>query len=62
MEQFSYNDPSMTGRAYEILISHKLSDRATAFKKRAMAAQPTIPMVAFDQPDMLLKNGALKFK
>ncbi|CAN5599087.1 hypothetical protein BH10CYA1_BH10CYA1_11080 [soil metagenome] len=62
MEQFSYNDPSMTGRAYEILISHKLPERAVAFKKRAIAAQPTIPMVAFDQPDMLLRNGALKYK
>lgn len=62
MEQFSYNDPSITGRVYEILISHKLSERAISFKKRAIAAQPTIPMVAFDQPDMLLKNGALKYK
>ncbi len=62
MEQFSYNDPSMTGRVYEILISHRLSERAASFKKRAIAAQPTIPMVAFDQPDMLLRNGALKYK
>ncbi|MBS1954134.1 MAG: HEAT repeat domain-containing protein [Cyanobacteria bacterium SZAS-4] len=62
MEQFSYNDPSMTGRAYEILISHRLSERAASFKKRAIAAQPTIPMVAFDQPDMLLRNGELKYK
>jgi len=62
MEQFSYNDPSTTGRVYEILISHKLVERAASFKKRAITAQPTLPMVAFDQPDMLLKNGVLKYK
>ncbi len=62
MEQNSISDPSLTGAVYEVLLTHKLDQRATSFKKRALATQPTLPPVAFEQPEQLLKAGALKYK
>ncbi len=62
LEQNSVADASLTGAAYELLITHHLEQRASAFKKRAIAAQPTLPPIAFEQPDRLLETGNLKFK
>ncbi|MDQ5936002.1 MAG: repeat protein [Cyanobacteriota bacterium erpe_2018_sw_21hr_WHONDRS-SW48-000092_B_bin.40] len=62
LEQNSAADSSLTGAAYELLITHHLNQRAAAFKKRAIAAQPTLPPIVFEQPDRLLETGNLKFK
>ncbi len=62
LEQNSVADSSLTGATYELLITHHLAQRAAAFKKRAIAAQPTLPPIVFEQPDRLLETGNLKFK
>lgn len=62
LEQNSVADSSLTGAVYEMLITHSLKQRAASFKKRAIAAQPTLPTIAFDQPDRLLETGNLKYK
>ncbi len=62
LEQNSAADSSLTGATYELLITHRLDKRAASFKKRAIAAQPTLPTIAFDQPDRLLEAGNLKYK
>jgi len=62
LEQNSAADSSLTGATYELLITHHLAQRAAAFKKRAIAAQPTLPPIVFEQPDRLLETGNLKFK
>ncbi|MBP6745934.1 HEAT repeat domain-containing protein, partial [bacterium] len=62
LEQNSVADSSLTGATYEMLITHSLKQRAASFKKRAIAAQPTLPTIAFDQPDRLLETGNLKYK
>ena len=62
LEQNSVADSSLTGATYEMLITHRLAQRAAAFKKRAIAAQPTLPPIVFEQPDRLLESGNLKFK
>lgn len=62
MEENSISDPSLTGDVFEMLLTHKLDQRAASFKKRALSAQPTLPQVAFEQPERLLKAGALKYK
>lgn len=62
LEQNSVADSSLTGATYEMLITHSLKQRAASFKKRAIAAQPTLPTIAFDQPDRLLETGNLKHK
>ncbi len=55
-------DCSQTGRVYEMLITHRMPERAKAFKKKAIAAQPSIPGICFDQPDMQLRSGSLQYK
>jgi hypothetical protein len=62
LESIAAKDPSQTGRVYQMLKVHHLDERAVRFKKRALAAQPTIPPVAFDQVDMELRNKALQYK
>jgi HEAT repeat protein len=62
LEQNSVADSSLTGATYELLITHHLDQRAATFKKRAIAAQPTLPPIVFEQPDRLLETGNLKFK
>lgn len=62
LEQNAVADSSLTGATYEMLITHSLKQRAASFKKRAIAAQPTLPTIAFDQPDRLLETGNLKYK
>lgn len=62
MEQNAVGDPSLTGAVFEMLITHGLDRRAASFKKRAIAAQPTLPAIAFEQPERLLKAGELKRK
>lgn len=62
LESIAAKDPSQTGRVYKMLRVHHLDERAVRFKTRAVAAQPTIPPVAFDQVDMELHNKALQFK
>jgi hypothetical protein len=61
-ENIGAADPSQTGRVYEILITHRLAERAKAFKKKAVAAQPSLPGICFEQPDMQLKSGSLRYK
>ncbi|MCC7529389.1 MAG: hypothetical protein IT342_12770 [Candidatus Melainabacteria bacterium] len=48
------------GLIREKLSTHNQAERAAAFKKRAMAAQPTLPAIVFEQPERLLKDGRLK--
>jgi hypothetical protein len=62
MELNAISDPSLTGSVFEMLITHRLDQRAASLKKLAMAAQPTLPAVAFEQPERLLKAGALNYK
>lgn len=62
LESIAAKDPSQTGRVYQMLRAHRLDERAVQFKKRAVAAQPAIPPVAFDQVDMGLRNKALQYK
>jgi predicted Zn-dependent protease len=62
LEQNSAAQSSLTGVVYELLIRHHLAQRADAFKKRAIAAQPTLPPIVFDQADRLLETGNLKYK
>ncbi len=62
LEQNAVGDSSLTGATYELLITHHLAQRAAAFKKRAIAAQPTLPPIVFEQPDRLLETGNLKSK
>ncbi|MFA7340469.1 MAG: HEAT repeat domain-containing protein [Candidatus Obscuribacterales bacterium] len=62
LEQNAVADSSLTGATYEMLITHRLDKRAASFKKRAIAAQPTLPTIAFDQSDRLLETGNLKYK
>lgn len=62
LEGVGVKDASQTGKVYELLRTHRLDDRACAFKKRAIASQPTLPLVCFDQVDMCIKNGATKLK
>lgn len=62
LEQTAIKDASQTGSVYELLRTHRLDGRAKTFKKKAMAAQPTLPSICFDQVDMCIKNGATKLK
>lgn len=62
VEDIGKVDPSHTGRVYEILCTHRLSARASEFKKKAIAAQPAIPPIAFEQVERGISNGALQIK
>jgi hypothetical protein len=62
IEKIGALDPSQTGRVYEILICHKLTTRAAAFRKKAQALQPALRGIAFEQPDRELQAGSLKYK
>lgn len=62
LEQNSMANPSLTGAVYEMLICHRLSQRAASFKMRSIASQPTLPTIVFEQPDRLLETGNLKYK
>lgn len=62
IEAIGVVDPAHTGKVYEILASHNLTDKANAFKKKAQSAQPSIPSIAFEQVERDLASGTLKFK
>ena len=62
LEQNTAIDPSLTGAVYEMLITHHLDQRAASFKTRAIASQPTLPTIIFEQADRLLETGNLKYK
>lgn len=62
LEVIAVKDASQTGKVYELLRTHRLDGRAKAFKKKAMATQPTLPAICFDQVDMCIKSGATKVK
>ncbi len=63
LEKNALSDGSLTAAVYELLLTHGLDARATAFKKLALASQPGIVVdITFSQPERLLKAGVLKFK
>ncbi|MFN8553069.1 MAG: HEAT repeat domain-containing protein [Candidatus Obscuribacterales bacterium] len=62
IEKIGAVDPSQTGKVYEVLVTHRLVSRASAFKQRALASQPSLPLIAFEQVDREMQSGSLKMK
>ncbi len=62
IEKIGAVDPSQTGKVYEVLATHRLVSRASAFKQRAIASQPSLPLIAFEQVDREIQSGSLKMK
>jgi hypothetical protein len=60
IEKIGAVDPSQTGKVYEVLATHRLVSRASAFKQKAIASQPSLPMIAFEQVDREIQSGSLK--